>query len=104
MPRNIFTNNVIVPTARRTLQEMHGIPDPWEVVEQWLDVDLVPVYPEETTKALSARKYDNIPMLPDYSVPPSEVFWDKFPKRDLPKKAETKISSVMLDNLSKEID
>ncbi len=83
---------------------MHGIPNHWEVVEQWLDEDLVPVYPEKTTKTLSARKYDSIPMLQDYSVPPSEVFWDKFPKRDLPAKAETKISAVMLNNLAKGVD
>ena len=41
-------------------------------------------------------KNKEIPELDDYKGSPDQRFWDTFPKRDLPDKAETKVNIVTL--------
>jgi len=69
-----------------------GIPEAWETVESWLNNKNIPSYPPLTDVKMAERKFPEIPILEDYSVAPDDSFWSKFPKRDLPKRASTRIN------------
>jgi len=74
------------------MKSKQGIPRNWETVEEWLDNDSVPSYPLPADPAKLERKYKDIPLLEDYSSAPEESFWKNFPRRELPKKAVTRIN------------
>ncbi len=48
-------------------------------------------------KSVIASKWPDIPVLSDFSKKPDESFWKKFPKREMPSKAETKIEVDKLE-------
>ena len=80
-------------------RERGGVPD-WPSVDAWLDPQLKAVYPEEEEDYTIEIDNQEIPELENYEVDPGEDFWKMFPKRDLPKKAETRLN---LRNLAKEL-
>ncbi len=49
-------------------------------------------------KSVIATKWPEIPVLSNYSKKPDEYFWEKFPKRELLSKAETKIDVDKLES------
>jgi len=69
-----------------------GIPENWETVESWLNREEVPSYPPLTETDMVSRKFPEIPILEDYSKTPEDSFWTHFPRRDLPKRATTRIN------------
>jgi hypothetical protein len=78
-----------------------GLPSNWRRVENWLSFTgpVAYVYQEEPKKKSS--EWPDIPVLEDYSRPPSADFWAKFPFRPLPTKAET---NVNISELVKDIE
>ena len=61
-----------------------GIPA-WSSVEEWLDHTNTPVYPaDEEVGKISIENVD-IPILDNYENGADESFWEKFPKKDVPK-------------------
>jgi hypothetical protein len=85
-----------VAKKRRTM----GIPD-WGSVQNWLEKDKVAEYPKE--KKLKEGKLENkeILTLEKYDEPAPKEFWENFPKKDLPKRAKTRIN---VRRLEKEIE
>jgi len=69
-----------------------GVPDIWETVESWINRDTVPSYPLPSDPSMISRKFTDIPILEDYSKCPDESFWTNFPRRELPKRATTRIN------------
>ena len=87
--------------ARSTIQNMMGIPPEWSTVEKWLDTRMPPSYRDDKDTPLSERKFKEVPLLANYDVIPEASFWDNFPFRDLPARAETRINAR---NLEKTVD
>ncbi len=79
-----------------------GIPKEWETVDTWLDGKCFPEYPEETVPSTTERKFPDIPLLENYDAYPGEYFWAKFPRRELPARAETRINVKNLEKIVKE--
>ena len=78
----------------------NGIPE-WETVENWIDPGKKATYPEEEKKSEIKIENECIPQLERYDVDPGEEFWKLFPKKDLPKRPETRINTK---NLAKELE
>ena len=96
----IFSLGLSFFQARRNFQEKMGIPA-WTSVEEWLDHTNTPVYPtDEEVGKISIENVD-IPILDNYENGADESFWEKFPKKDVPKKAKTRLN---VRNLEKEIE
>ena len=55
-------------------------------------------------KETAERKFKNISLLTDYSKIPSQNFWDDFPRRNLPSKAETRINAKNLEKAVKAVE
>ena len=51
----------------------------------------------DSPKSIIATKWPEIPVLSDYSKKPDDKFWNKFPKREMPSRAETKIDVDKLE-------
>jgi hypothetical protein len=51
----------------------------------------------DSPKSIIVTKWPEIPVLSDYSKKPDDKFWDKFPKREMPSRAETKIDVDKLE-------
>ena len=67
-----------------------GLPDCWNRLQEWIDIlDFVPKFKPETNSA--KLKNPEIPKLTDYGIKPGCKFWEKFPFKDLPKEAVSKI-------------
>jgi hypothetical protein len=73
-----------------------GLPSYWSVIEEWLLHKNVASLPACGTSEPKKCKWD-LPVLKDYSVIPDSSFWEKFPKRALPKSPETKINVSELE-------
>ena len=68
-----------------------GIPE-WEAVENWIDPLKKATYPEEERKHTIEIENKEIPILESYIVDPGDEFWEFFPKKDLPKRPETRLN------------
>ena len=66
----------------------------WREVCDWLDESITASEPGEVSSKQPARTELNceIPRLEDYSSAPDEDFWLKFPKKELPGRAETSVN------------
>ena len=62
----------------------------------WLDPSIEAKYPSPVNIARAEIKNPEIPVLNNYEEGASDLFWRKFPKRALPKKAATKVNIVEL--------
>ena len=67
-------------------------------MEQWLDPSNPVYYPVESESKMNALKNPEIPILPRYESFADEDFWNKFPKRELPQNATTRVDFVALRN------
>ena len=68
-----------------------GLPDT-DTVVFWLDEEKRADFPEEFPVKKSELKNPEIPLLNDYSGSANEMFWSKFPKRELPERATTRVN------------
>ena len=68
-----------------------GLPDT-DTVVYWLDEGERAAFPEELPVKKSELKNPEIPLLNDYSGSANEMFWSKFPKRELPERATTRVN------------
>ena len=73
----------------------------WREVCDWLDESISASEPGEVLTKQPAIKNSEIPRLNDYSVAPDKSFWLKFPKKELPSRAET---SVNISAFSEEVN
>ena len=64
----------------------------WRKVCDWLDESITASEPGEVSSKQPAIKNCEIPRLADYSSMPDEDFWLKFPKKELPVRAETSLN------------
>ena len=62
----------------------------------WLDPSVEAKYPAPVNIAKAEIKNPEIPVLENYEEGASDLFWRKFPKRGLPKKAATKVNILEL--------
>ena len=65
-------------------------------VDSWLDPSVTAIYPGLEIVKMADIKNSEIPRLDSYEKGASDAFWAKFPKRALPKKAETKMNILKL--------
>jgi len=81
-------------------REYMGITRNWSYVKEWISSE--PVFEVSSTDKSQVLKLKcpEIEILKDYRAPPPEAFWKKFPKKDIPSKAE---SSVKWQILASEI-
>ena len=77
----------------------NGMPK-WEDIEEWLDSEKEAIFPGEMEEYTIEIENTEIPELASYIVDPGEDFWKIFPRRDLPKRAETRLN---VRNLAKEL-
>ena len=64
----------------------------WREVCDWLDESISASDPGEVSSKQPTIKNSKIPRLKDYSLEPDENFWLKFPKKELPSRAETAVN------------
>ena len=76
-------------------RENAGFPE-WAKVNKWLNKELRAVYPPEKSEVQPEVKNPEIPVLDRYDLNASPAFWEKFPKRSLPEKAETRVNKLAL--------
>ena len=62
------------------------------MLSYWLNDEFSTKIPGEFLVKTSDLKNPEIPILSDYSEGADEWFWEKFPKRELPDRATTKIN------------
>ena len=67
-------------------------------MNEWLNKELRAVYPPEKSEVQPEIKNPEIPVLDRYDLNASPAFWEKFPKRSLPEKAETRVNKLALKN------
>ena len=67
-----------------------GFPDV-KLAKSWLDKDAKVESPPEVSVHMNSLKNSEIPVLEDYSETAEDDFWNKFPKRELPRQATTRI-------------
>ena len=79
-----------------TRKEM-GLPDKWERVQKWFKKPFYFGYPVQHKASAKKSKYDGI----DFKDKAPKEFWEKFPKRDLPKKPSTRID---IDKLTSAVE
>ena len=72
-----------------------GLPASNTVV-YWLDEGIRIAFPEKLPVKKSELKNPEIPLLNDYSGNANELFWSKFPKRELPDRATTRVNIANL--------
>ena len=65
-------------------------------MDLWLDPSVEAKYPAPVNIAKAEIKNPEIPVLDNYEEGASDLFWRKFPKRALPKKAATKVKILEL--------
>ena len=74
------------------------MPESWEKVEGWLMPDTKIEHPGKEREVMDCKKNLEIPKLRSYETGADEVFWNKFPRKELPKKPKTRIN---VNNLQK---
>ena len=62
------------------------------VVEKWLELDENAVWPPEAAIKRNSLKNTEMPVLDNYEGSAEDDFWEKFPKRELPKEATTRVN------------
>ena len=62
-----------------------------KLAKLWLDKDAEVALPPEVSVHMNGLKNSEIPVLEDYSGAAEDDFWKKFPKRELPRQATTRI-------------
>ena len=67
-------------SAVKTGRENSGIPD-WYIVEDWIEDDDAPPYPEEEEVKEVILNNPEIRKLENYYAVPEENFWENFPHR-----------------------
>ena len=72
-----------------------------KVTGRWLDPEIRAEYPEIEKEKEMELENKQIPVLSNYEEDPGEEFWKIFPRRELPKKAETRVN---VKNFKKEVD
>ena len=83
-----------IPLGRASRERL-GFPE-WRKISAWLDSEISAVYPQPVTEELPELKNKEIPELACYDGFAEESFWEKFPKRELPVRIETKVNVVAL--------
>ena len=73
-----------------------GLPET-ETVRFWLDKHERVFYPGKLLVKKSELKNPEIPLLRDYSKSADESFWSKFPRRELPESATTRVNIAKLE-------
>ena len=71
------------------------------MLSYWLNDEFGAKIPGEFPVKTSDLKNPEIPILSDYSEGADKSFWDKFPKRELPNKATTKVN---IDKLKQRVE
>ena len=77
-----------------------GFPEP-DVAEVWINREIGISLPAEPVQKGGEFKNKEIPILDSYEVPPGQSFWDKFPRRELPDSASTRVD---VEALRKHVD
>ena len=72
-----------------------GFPE-WRKVSQWLNKEITAPYPAQEEPRMPDIKNPELPVLDSYDGVANESFWEKFPKKDLPLLAETKVNVTSL--------
>ena len=72
-------------------REILGLPDK-KSVEDWLNPATEAEYPENEEECEIKVDHENIPRLERYDTDPGAEFWSKFPRKNLPVKAETRVN------------
>ena len=72
-----------------------GYPE-WRKVSQWLNKEITAPYPAQEEHKMPEIKNPELPVLDSYNGVANESFWEKFPKKDLPLLAETKVNVTSL--------
>ena len=83
-----------IPLGRASRERL-GFPE-WRKISAWLDSEISAVYPQPISEELPELKNKEIPELACYDGFAEESFWEKFPKRELPVRIETKVNVVAL--------
>ena len=73
-----------------------GLPDDWQRVESWLLNKEWPRPGKSVAIPIVKKKNPEIPTLDSYTKNPGPEFWNVFPFKDLPDKAETKVDGLEL--------
>ncbi len=89
-------------SGSKEIRQLQGIPTNWNTVEYWLSNEAVP-YPVQKLAPKPELKWPNIPALSSYREAPSEDFWERFPKRDLPLAPATTVNKPALKEQCHEI-
>ena len=77
-----------------------GLPENWSRVQGWLEFSGVFSIPPFISELVVKKvKCPELPVLTDYSVPPSADFWKKFPSRPLPSVVKPRINVIALKGL-----
>ena len=77
------------------IRERLGFPE-WEKISVWLEAEIKAAYPKERLDVNPVIKNKEIPVLESYEEAADSSFWEKFPKRALPKRVETKVNVLAL--------
>ena len=75
----------------RKRRERIGFPDS-DVAEVWINREIGISLPAEPVQKGGEFKNKEVPILDSYEVPPDQSFWDKFPRRELPDSASTRVN------------
>ena len=84
--------------AGREGQSNLGFPG-WREVCDWLDESVGVKEPEDPLIKEPLLKNPEIPQLQDYRLVPEKQFWERFPKKALPVKAETEVLTEVFEEL-----
>ena len=100
----IYHTNEIghVISGKNSSRKQLGLPDNWNLVEEWLDATGDNSAGYESTVGNFTPKWPNIPVLRDYSVDPGEEYWKQFPSRPMPMKPESSIDADKLEVMVKD--
>ena len=71
----------------------------WATVEKWIDPANVPEHPGNVAATVYTVKNTEIPELDNYRTCPGNDFWEKFPQKAVPKKANTRVNVRNLEEL-----
>ena len=75
-----------------------GFPE-WEVVGNWLDPAVRASYPDQERTVKCELKNTELQILDSYEGNAPDAFWEKFPKRALPKSVKSKVNVLKLRRL-----
>jgi len=81
-----------------TRQEL-GLPQDWSRIESWLNNMESPDVRIPEVGTTVKRKNPEVPILEDYTKPPSKDFWKNFPSKKLPETAESNVDAAGLRDL-----